>query len=112
MFLLFALLRCLERHWTVVLQPTSDVVYIFNSIGVFELNPHTRFVHALPATTWFLVDSNATLHDVPRKLTMCQGFVLQAASPRSVCTAWQDKRSGFASVYLMNPMPLREAQLA
>ncbi|TFK45708.1 hypothetical protein OE88DRAFT_1688821 [Heliocybe sulcata] len=116
LFLGLALLRCLERHWTVVLQLDAATIYIFNSSGVFRVpSSQTDFVdleEALPRATWCLVDSNTAVKGVPYDIAVLDRFLIQAASPQASRTSWARKRNTFASRYLIEPMPLEEAQLA
>ncbi|KAL1675262.1 hypothetical protein EV122DRAFT_218976 [Schizophyllum commune] len=114
MFLAFALLRCLERHWTVILQTGATEIFIFNSSGVYVL-PSTVSPNALeeglPRTTWCLVDSTTTLASVPDNILDLDLFLIQATSPRSNRTSWSTKRSTSYRRYIINPMPLDEAHL-
>ncbi|TFK53206.1 hypothetical protein OE88DRAFT_1734147 [Heliocybe sulcata] len=116
LFLSLALLRCLERHWTVVLQLTASDIHIFNSIGVFKVaSINADFAdleEALPQATWCLIDSNTAIEGVPQNIAYLGRFLIQAASPRASRTSWGKKRNTFTSMYLINPMPLDEAQLA
>ena len=114
MFLALALLRCLERHWTVILQTSATEIFIFNSSGAYVL-PSTVSPNALeeglPRTTWCLVDSNTALESVPDHILNLDLFLIQATSPRSNRTSWSTKRSTSYRCYIIDPMPLDEAQL-
>ena len=114
MFLALALLRCLERHWTVLLQTGAAEVLIFNSNGVYALPlpVDLRILRkGLPRTTWCLVDSNTALESVPDHILNLDLFLIQATSPRSNRTSWSTKRSTSYRCYIIDPMPLDEAQL-
>ena len=114
MFLAFALLRCLERHWTVVLQTSAARVLIFNSKGVYAIPSMVDpddLEQGLPRTTWCLVDSNTTLESVPDHILNLDLFLIQATSPRSNRTSWSKKRNTSYRRYILNPMPLDEAHL-
>ncbi|KAL1713066.1 hypothetical protein EV715DRAFT_296419 [Schizophyllum commune] len=113
-FLALALLRCLERHWTVILQTSATEIFIFNSSGVYVL-PSTISPNALeeglPRTTWCLVDSNTALESVPDHILNLDLFLIQATSPRSNRFSWSTKRCTSYRRYIIDPMPLDEAQL-
>ncbi|KAI4521672.1 hypothetical protein K525DRAFT_284683 [Schizophyllum commune Loenen D] len=117
LFLAFALLRCLERHWTVVLQTHPSFLHIFNSVGVWTV--HTRDVDlfglhcAVPKATWCLMDSNeGALLSVPQHIIDLCRFIVQAALPEHRRTSWQDKVQMIVSDYVMRPMGVEEAQAA
>ncbi|KAL1703193.1 hypothetical protein EV121DRAFT_208563 [Schizophyllum commune] len=118
LFLAFALLRCLERHWTVVLQTHPSFLHIFNSVGIWKVC--TRDVDmfglhcAVPKATWCLVDSNegAALLSVPQHIIDLGRFIVQAALPEHRRTSWQDKVQMIPSDYVMRPMGVEEAQAA
>ncbi|KAL1690252.1 hypothetical protein GGG16DRAFT_125856 [Schizophyllum commune] len=93
LFLAFALLRCLERHWTVVLQTHPSFLHIFNSVGVWKVR--TRDVDI-----------------VPQHLIDLGRFIVQAALPEARRTSWQDKVQMIVSDYVMRPMGVEEAQAA
>ena len=114
MFLAFALLRCLERHWTVLLHLSVHEIYIFNSVGVWQMDPFigvNRLARALPRTTWCLVDSNASMQSMPYTISTLELFTVQAATARRECISWLSKRSTPSSCYLMHPMSIEEAQI-
>ncbi|KAI5830968.1 hypothetical protein K523DRAFT_371779 [Schizophyllum commune Tattone D] len=116
LFLAFSLLRCLERHWTVVLQTNPSLLYIFNSCGVWKVRVEDMDMvgswYALPKATWCLLDSNDALTSVPQ-LTIDLGFfITQAALPEARRTSWQTKTRMITSDYVMRPMSVEEAQLA
>ena len=114
MFLALALLRCLERHWTVLLQTGAAEVLIFNSNGVYALPlpVDLRILRkGLPRTTWCLVDSNTALESVPDHILNLDLFLIQATSPRSNRFSWSTKRCTSYRCYIIDPMPLDEAQL-
>ncbi|KAI5886969.1 uncharacterized protein SCHCODRAFT_02640408 [Schizophyllum commune H4-8] len=114
MFLALALLRCLERHWTVILQTIPDKVLIFNSEGVYAIPSKVEpaeLAQGLPRTTWCLVDSNTALESVPHLILNLDLFLIQATSPRSNRTSWSTKRETIYRHYIIDPMPLDEAQL-
>ncbi|KAI5887007.1 uncharacterized protein SCHCODRAFT_02640490 [Schizophyllum commune H4-8] len=114
MFLALALLRCLERHWTVILQTSPAKIFIFNSDGVYAIPSPvepTELAQGLPRSTWCLVDSNTALESVPHHILILDLFLIQATSPRSNRTSWSTKRDMFY-LYLIDPMPVDEAQLA
>ncbi|KAL1675268.1 hypothetical protein EV122DRAFT_281281 [Schizophyllum commune] len=114
MFLAFALLRCLERHWTVILQTGAAEVLIFNSNGVYALPlpVDLRILKkGLSRTTWCLVDSNTALESVPEHILNLDLFLIQATSPRSNRFSWSKKRCTSYRRYIIDPMPLDEAQL-
>ncbi|KAL1735038.1 hypothetical protein EV714DRAFT_268313 [Schizophyllum commune] len=115
MFLAFALLRCLERHWTVLLHLSAENIYIFNSRGVWKMDPFVDvddLEQALPLTTWCLVDSNASIKSMPYKISTLELFTVQAAAARRECISWLSKRNTPSSCYLMHPMSVEEAQIA
>ncbi|KAI5886973.1 uncharacterized protein SCHCODRAFT_02085956 [Schizophyllum commune H4-8] len=115
MFLAFALLRCLERHWTVLLHLSANEICIFNSVGVWQMNPLVSangLARALPWTTWCLVDSNATTESVPYAISTLNLFTVQAAAARRECIKWLSKRDTPSSCYLMHPMSIEEAQIS
>ncbi|KAL1674732.1 hypothetical protein EV122DRAFT_220051 [Schizophyllum commune] len=117
LFLAFALLHCLERHWTVVLQTHPSFLHIFNSVGIWKVC--TRDVDmfglhcAVPKATWCLVDSNeGALLSVPQHIIDLGRFIVQAALPEHRRTSWQDKVQMIANDYVMRPMGVEEAQAA
>ncbi|KAL1703148.1 hypothetical protein EV121DRAFT_208523 [Schizophyllum commune] len=113
MFLAFALLRCLERHWTVLLQTGAAEVLIFNSNGVYALPlpVDLRILKkGLSRTTWCLVDSNTALESVPEHILNLDLFLIQATSPRSNRFSWSKKRCTSYRRYIIDPMPLDEVQ--
>ncbi|KAI5886907.1 uncharacterized protein SCHCODRAFT_02714834 [Schizophyllum commune H4-8] len=116
LFLALALLRCLERHWTVVLQVDPAFLHVFNSCGVFKLRrsdvERAELRYALPNATWCLVDSNEALESVPQHIIDLVLFIVQAASPEARRTAWQTKTTMITNYYVMRPMSVEEAQLA
>ncbi|KAL1731060.1 hypothetical protein EV714DRAFT_272168 [Schizophyllum commune] len=115
LFLSLALLRCLQRHWTVVLQLQPYDILIFNSSGVYSISYTVgmpELSDALPRATWCLVDSNDAMHGVPYNFLTLDRFLVQTASPQADCLSWGLKRSQFYSRYLIKPMPVEEAQLA
>ena len=67
LFLAFALLRCLERHWTVVLQTHPSFLHIFNSVGAWKVCTRDVDLYglhcAVPKATWCLLDSNEGVVD-------------------------------------------------
>ncbi|TRM70127.1 hypothetical protein BD626DRAFT_392280 [Schizophyllum amplum] len=116
-FLSLALLRCLERHWTVVLQLGASRVYVFNSLGVFTASTSAldcpRLKSVLPRATWCLVDSTmGQMESVPELIAGADRFIVQAARPRVGCVRWMKKMNRFVSRYVMEAMPVEEAYLA
>ncbi|KAL1680065.1 hypothetical protein EV122DRAFT_276707 [Schizophyllum commune] len=115
LFLSLALLRCLQRHWTVVLQLQPHNILIFNSSGVYSVSYTVgmpELSDALPRATWCLVDSNDAMLRMPYNFLALDRFLVQTASPQADCLSWGLMRRQFYGRYLMNPMPLGEAQLA
>ena len=68
-------------------------------------------VPKLPKGTWLLVDSNRRLTDVPEATTnicsACDGFILQAASPRRDRLDWRSKYMPIR-LFWMAPWSLEE----
>ncbi|KAL1722504.1 hypothetical protein EV715DRAFT_261545 [Schizophyllum commune] len=115
LFLSLALLRCLKRHWTVVLQLQPYSILIFNSSGVYSVSYTVGMAElsgALPRATWCLVDSNDVMRGMPCNFLTLDRFLVQTASPQADCLSWGLSRRQFYSRYLIKPMPLQEAQLA
>ncbi|KAL1754357.1 hypothetical protein FB107DRAFT_291690 [Schizophyllum commune] len=111
LFLAFALLRCLERHWTVVLQTHPSFLHIFNSVGVWTVRTRDVDLYglhcAVPKATWCLA-----LLSVPQHIIDLGRFIVQAALPEHRRTSWQDKVQMIANDYVMRPMGVEEAQAA
>ena len=106
MFLALALLRCLERHWTVLLQTGAAEVLIFNSNGVYALPlpVDLRILRkGLPRTTWCLVDSNTALESVPDHILNLDLFLIQATSPRS--NSFRGRQSGALVIVVTSSIP-------
>ncbi|KAL1706352.1 hypothetical protein EV121DRAFT_201527 [Schizophyllum commune] len=115
LFLSLALLRCLQRHWTVVLQLQPYGILIFNSTGVYSISytiGRAELSDALPRATWCLVDSNDAMLGMSCNFLTLDRFLVQTASPQADRLSWGLKRRQFYSRYLIKPMPLEEAQLA
>ncbi|KAI5826732.1 hypothetical protein K523DRAFT_310828 [Schizophyllum commune Tattone D] len=115
LFLSLALLRCLQRHWPVVLQLQPYSILIFNSSGVYSVSYTVGMAElsdALPRATWCLVDSNDAMHGVPNNFTTLNRFLVQTASPQADRLSWGLERRQFYSRYFIKPMPPEEAQLA
>ncbi|KAI5886977.1 uncharacterized protein SCHCODRAFT_02640428 [Schizophyllum commune H4-8] len=91
-----------------------DKILIFNSKGVYAI-PSTvepaELAQGLPRTTWCLVDSNTALESVPHHILILDLFLIQATSPQSNRTSWSTKRETMFDFYIIDPMPLDEAQL-
>ncbi|KAI5893532.1 uncharacterized protein SCHCODRAFT_02538735 [Schizophyllum commune H4-8] len=115
LFLSLALLRCLQRHWTVVLQMQPYSILIFNFSGVYSVSYTVGMAElsdALPRATWCLVDSNDAMRGMPYNFLTLDRFLIRTAAPQADRLSWGMKKQHFYSRYLIKPMPAEEAQLA
>ncbi|PCH37214.1 hypothetical protein WOLCODRAFT_167388 [Wolfiporia cocos MD-104 SS10] len=115
LFLVYVLTLRLLAGRTTTFQRDNKTVFILNDEGVFRIS-HPVYVDDdlhlyLPRGTWFLVDSNQELTNVPPIylcLGSCRGLILQAASPRIRCVEWAKKAARLVSHFWMAPWSLGE----
>ncbi|KAK7041756.1 hypothetical protein VNI00_009045 [Paramarasmius palmivorus] len=65
----------------------------------------------LPASTWYLLDSNAQILKPPEAIQCSHARIVQASSPKSARLDWMDKAYGWCIVYMMKPPSLNEVIL-
>ncbi|PCH39137.1 hypothetical protein WOLCODRAFT_167816 [Wolfiporia cocos MD-104 SS10] len=115
-FLIYVLVLRLLAGLTTILQLNSKELYVFSDEGVFIVTipiPTQSHLHLhIPDGTWCLIASNQRLAGVPVDVielsSSCDGFILQAVSPRAERVDWTKKEAGRVPRYWMARWSLGE----